>query len=138
MAGPQAWPAIAFTGSDFERLLRSLVSPFIMKTAALALFAATVLFVVSPVFAGNKGDHACCAKSASHSKDVACINYASLNLTSDQKAKIEKWQGECLKAGCTDESRRTFLDHSKSILSADQFAKLKQQCNASAASKTRA
>ncbi len=81
----------------------------------------------SPAFAGDK---ACCAKSASDR--TACANLASLNLTPDQKSKIEAWQAECIKGGCTRESRKTFLKQAKGILSADQFAKLKAQCGKSA------
>ena len=98
-----------------------------MKTAPLALLAAALLFAMSPAFAGKSGDHSCCAQTAAHS-DAMCLNYASLDLTADQKSKIEAWQAECTKAGCTKESRRTFLKQAKGVLSAEQFAKLKQQC----------
>ncbi|PYK18379.1 MAG: hypothetical protein DME55_06900, partial [Verrucomicrobia bacterium] len=50
----------------------------------------------------------------------------------DQKAKIETWQAECMKAGCTKESRKTFLKQAKGILSAEQFAQLRAQCQKSA------
>jgi hypothetical protein len=110
-----------------------------MKTAVLALLASATLFVISPAFAGNKAGDGCCAKNVSHSEDMACIDYASLNLTPDQKSKIEAWQAECTKAGCTKESRHAFLKQAKGILSADQFAKLKQQCKAmKGAAKTQA
>jgi hypothetical protein len=42
------------------------------------------------------------------------------------------WQAECMKAGCTKESRQTFLKQAKGILSAQQFAQLKAQCQKSA------
>ena len=110
-----------------------------MKTAALALLSAASLFAVSPVFAGSKaGDHGCCAKSASHTEGVACIDYASLNLTANQKSKIEAWQADCTKAGCTKESRRTFLKQAKGILSAEQYATLKAQCEAKSGAKKQA
>jgi hypothetical protein len=102
------------------------------KTVVLSLAATLALFVVSPLSAGNKADHSCCATAASNS-DTLCLNYATLNLSTDQKSKIEAWQAECTKAGCTKESRRTFLKQAKGVLTADQFAKLKQQCNAKAA-----
>ena len=89
------------------------------------------MLVASPVFAkGKSGDMACCAKNASNQQ--ACGNLASLNLTADQKSKIESWQSECMKAGCTKESRQAFLKKAESILSKDQFAKLKAECNKSA------
>ena len=85
------------------------------------------ILIASPVFAGGK---ACCAKSASNQK-VACADFASLNVTADQKSKLTTWQSECMKAGCTKESRAKFLRQAKGILSADQYAKLKEQCEKS-------
>jgi hypothetical protein len=89
------------------------------------MFLAAALIIASPVFAGGK---ACCAKTASHDK-MACSSFASLNLSSDQKTKLDAWQTECMKAGCTKQSRAAFLKKAKGILSADQYAKLKGQCN---------
>ncbi len=97
-----------------------------IKILGTAVVAAAML-AASPAFAGGK---ACCAKNASN--QAACANLASLNLTSDQKTKIEAWQAECTKAGCTKESRAQFLKQAKGILSADQYAKLKTECNKSA------
>lgn len=101
------------------------------KIITTALVAAAML-AASSAFAGNK---ACCAKSASNQHSMACMNLASLNLTPDQKAKIEAWQTECMKAGCTSESRKTFLSRAKGVLSAEQFAQLKAQCNKTANAK---
>jgi len=97
------------------------------KLFGIAVIAATML-IASPVFAGGK---ACCAKGASHDKPM-CTDLASLHLTSDQQTKIEAWQSECMKAGCTEESRARFLKQARGILSADQYAKLKAECDASA------
>ena len=90
----------------------------------------SALVIVAMLMASNAfaGDHACCAKGASKADAMACVNLATLNLTADQKAKIEAWQADCMKAGCTKESRKTFLKQAKEILSADQFAQLKAQC----------
>jgi hypothetical protein len=97
-----------------------------IRITTTALVAAALL-TASSAFAGDK---ACCANGAS--KSMACVNLATLNLTSDQKTKIEAWQAECMKAGCTRESRQTFLKRAKGILSAQQFAQLKAQCQKSA------
>ena len=100
-----------------------------IKILGTAVVAAAML-VASPAFAGGK---ACCAKNASNaSNEAACDNLASLNLTADQKTKIEAWQSECMKAGCTKQTRAQFLRKAKGILSADQYAKLKEQCDRSA------
>ena len=97
------------------------------------LLVAAAMLMASSAFAGDK---ACCANGASKAKLMACVNLAALNLTADQKTKIEAWQGECMKAGCTNESRQTFLNRAKGILSAEQFAQLKAQCKKSPNAKT--
>jgi hypothetical protein len=101
-----------------------------VKFIGTVVIAATML-VALPAFAKDKaGDTACCAKNASNQQ--SCTNLASLNLTADQKSKIEAWQSECMKAGCTKESRHAFLKKAEGILSKDQYAKLKAECNKSA------
>jgi hypothetical protein len=98
-----------------------------IKITITALVAIAML-AASSAFAGDK---ACCAKGASKGNSMACVNLATLNLTADQKTKIEAWQAECMKAGCTKESRKTFLKQAKGILSAEQFAQLRAQCRKS-------
>jgi hypothetical protein len=98
-----------------------------IKITTTALIAAAML-IASSAFAGDK---ACCASGVSHSGKMACANLTALNLRPDQKAKIEAWQAECMKAGCTKESRQTFLKQAKGILSAEQFAQLKAACKKS-------
>ena len=102
-----------------------------IKITSIALVAAAML-TASSAFAGDK---ACCAKGASNTGSIACVNLATLNLTLDQKTKIEAWQADCMKAGCTKESRQTFLSRAKAILSAEQFAQLKGQCKKTASAK---
>src|SRR6266705_4531280 len=101
-----------------------------IKTAATLVAAA--MLAASSAFAG---DHACCAKGAANAHSMECINLVSLNLTPDQKTKIEAWQAECMKAGCTKQSRQTFMSRAKGILSAEQFVQLKGQCNKTAHAK---
>jgi len=102
-----------------------------MIKTATTLVAAAIL-AASSAFAG---DHACCAKGAANAHSMESINLASLNLTPDQKTKIEAWQSECMKADCTKESRQTFLSHAKGVLSPQQFAELKAQCKKTGISK---
>ena len=90
------------------------------------------MLITSTAFAGDK---ACCAKGASNTSSMACADLASLNLTPDQKSKIETWQADCMKAGCTKESRKTFLKQAKGILSEEQFTQLKAQCKKTASAK---
>ena len=71
-----------------------------IKITTAALVAAA-MFISSSAFAGDK---ACCAKGVSNTEKTACLDLATLNLTPDQKAKIEAWQADCVKAGCTKEN----------------------------------
>jgi len=98
-----------------------------MIKTTLALLAAGVL-AASPSFAGGKS---CCgAKGTQVSNDSAnCMNLASLNLSTDQSSKLVAWQSACMKAGCTKESRDAFMKKAKTILSADQYAQLKSECD---------
>jgi hypothetical protein len=98
----------------------------------ITTLVAAAMLVASSAFAG---DHACCAKGAANARSTECLNLASLNLKPDQKTKIEAWQAECMKAGCTKESRQTFLSRAKGILSPQQFAELKAQCKKTGISK---
>ena len=94
------------------------------------IFVVAALAVASAAYAKDKsGDMACCAKTAS---GESCLNLTGLNLNADQKTKIEAWQSECMKAGCTKESRQAFLKKAQGILSPDQYAKLKAECSKSA------
>jgi hypothetical protein len=102
-----------------------------IKITTTALVMAGML-MASSAFAG---EHACCAKGAANPQSMACVNLATLNLTPDQKTKIEAWQADCMKAGCTKESRQTFLSRAKAILSAEQFAQLKGQCKKTTSAK---
>jgi hypothetical protein len=95
-----------------------------MTKFTLALMAAAA-FVVSPAFAGDKDkDHACCATSAK--MDSAA--FAKLNLTAEQKTKMDTLVAKCNKDGCTKESMATFMKSAESILSKDQMAAFKAEC----------
>src|SRR2546430_11820460 len=88
-----------------------------MKITTTVLVAASML-TASSAFAG---DHVCCAKGASNRSSVACVNLASLDLTADQKTKIEAWRAECIIARCTQESRQTLLSRANGLPSTEQF-----------------
>jgi hypothetical protein len=96
-----------------------------IKITAVSLVTAALLSA-GAAFAGEKHDSACCAAGASNK--TACANFEKMNLTADQKTKIEAWQADCMKGGCTEKSRTTFLKKAERILSKDQFAMLKAQC----------
>ena len=97
-----------------------------MKTRYVGLvFVAVAALVSAPLRAEDNAP--CCAKGASAHKEM-CANYASLNLSADQKTQLTSLQQKCMKDGCTEESRAKFLKSAKKILSADQYAQLKAEC----------
>ena len=108
------------------------VSAFTMIKITVSTLVAAAMLVASSAFAGDK---ACCVKGVSNTEKTACADLTALNLTPDQKTKIEAWQAECMKAGCTKESRKTSFKQAKGILSAEQFAQLKAECKKSAQAK---
>jgi hypothetical protein len=113
--------------------MRSAISLFTMNKIITTALVAAAMLTASSAFAGGK---ACCAKGASNKSSMLCVSLATLNLSPDQKVKIETWQTDCMKAGCTKESRQTFLSRAKGVLSAEQFAQLKAQCDKTAKAKT--
>ena len=92
----------------------------------IALVAASA-FVVAPMFAGEHGD---CAKKVGHEAKAACsVSFAKLDLTSDQKEKMEAAMSEHHKAGCTEASETKYMKQVEGILNADQYAKFKAECS---------
>ena len=93
-----------------------------MKFKILSLIAAGV-FAASSVFGGGK---ACCA---THQGKMECSQiYAKLNLTPAQKTKLDALQAQCEKEGCTKNSMDKFMHSAKRVLSQEQYAQLKTEC----------
>lgn len=86
---------------------------------------AAAAFAVTSAQAGNKG---CCATHAKNDKMECSQTYAKLNLSSEQKVKLESLEAKCHKDGCTKESMDNFMKSAEGILSQEQFATLKAEC----------
>src|SRR4030095_13853240 len=94
-------------------------------TKLIALLAAG-LFVTGTMFAGEHGD---CTKKVGNEAKMACqVSLASLNLTADQKTKMDAAMAEHQKAGCSEASEAKYMQEAKSILNKEQYAKFKAQC----------
>ena len=94
-------------------------------TKLIALVAAGA-FAAGTMFAGEHGD---CAKKAGNEGKMACTaSLATLNLTADQKTKMETAMAEHHKAGCTEATEAKFMKDAKGILTPEQFAKFKAEC----------
>jgi Spy/CpxP family protein refolding chaperone len=94
-------------------------------TKIIALVAAG-LFAAGTMFAGEHGD---CTKKVGNEQKAACqASMASLDLTADQKTKMEAVMAEHHKAGCSEASEAKFMNDAKGILTAEQYAKFKAEC----------
>jgi hypothetical protein len=98
-----------------------------IKLTGLALVVAAA-FAVTSLHAGDK--KGCCARGASnHGKKECSQTYTKLNLSPDQKTKLDAFQAQCDKAGCTKESMAKFMKSAEGVLSKEQFVTLKAECN---------
>ncbi len=94
-------------------------------TKLIALTAAG-LFAAGTMFAGDHGD---CAKKVGHDGKMAChVSMASLNLTAEQKTKMDTAMAAHQKAGCTEANEAKFMDEAKTILTAEQYTQFKAAC----------
>ena len=102
-------------------------------TKLIALVAAG-LFATGTIFAGEHGD---CTKKVGHDAKAACqVSLASLNLTAEQKTKMDAIMAEHEKAGCTEASEAKYMQEAKGILTQEQYAKFEAQCKKGEKDKT--
>jgi hypothetical protein len=95
-------------------------------TKIIALLVAG-MFATGAVFAGEHGD---CTKQAGNTSKPACsVSLATLNLTPDQQAKMDKIMAEHHKAGCSEASEAKYMKEAEGVLNKDQFAKFKAECH---------
>lgn len=87
---------------------------------------AAAAFAITPAFAHDKDkEHACCATKGT--MDCAAT-YANLNLSTEQKAKMDALVEKCKGTGCTKESTEAFMKSAQEILSKEQMASFKTEC----------
>ncbi len=94
---------------------------------------AALAVAVTPAFAGDKDkDHACCTKG----EKMDSASFAKLNLTAEQKTKIDALVAKCDKAGCTKESMAEFMKSAEGVLNKEQYAAFKAECEKNHEKKT--
>jgi hypothetical protein len=100
----------------------------------LIALVAPGLFVAGTMFAGEHGD---CTKNVGNEAKAACqVSLASMNLTSEQKTKMDAAMAEHQKAGCTEASEAKYMQEAKGILNKEQYAKFKAECKKGEKDKT--
>jgi Spy/CpxP family protein refolding chaperone len=94
-------------------------------TKLVALVAAG-LFAAGTMFAGEHGN---CTKQVGNEGKMACeVSTANLDLTADQKTKMDALMAEHHKEGCSKESEAKYMKEAKGILTPEQYAKFKAEC----------
>jgi hypothetical protein len=102
-------------------------------TKIIALVVAG-MFAAGAVFAGEHGD---CTKKVGNAAKPACsVSLASLNLTPEQKTKMDATMAEHMKAGCSEATEAKYMQEAKGILTKEQFAKFKAECKGKDKAKT--
>jgi hypothetical protein len=116
-----------------QKFERHVVLPVLFSTmtklSGLALIAAAA-FAVTSAYAGDKEkDGGCCAIHANNAKMDCSQTYAKLNLSAEQKTKMDSLVAKCNKNGCTKESMEAFMKSAEGVLSKEQMATLKAECS---------
>jgi Spy/CpxP family protein refolding chaperone len=102
---------------NFDGEMRSIR---MMKTS-LAFVAAFIL-ALSSALAHDE----CSSMAASDCNAVCSKMLSKLDLTADQKTKLETARQECMKAGCNKESMEKFMQTAKGVLSPEQYAQMEK------------
>jgi hypothetical protein len=93
-------------------------------TKLIAVMAAG-LFAAATMFAGEHGN---CTKQVGNEAKAACqVTLASLDLTADQKTKLDAAMAEHHKAGCTEASEAKYKQEARAILTKEQWQKFKAE-----------
>jgi Spy/CpxP family protein refolding chaperone len=92
----------------------------------LIALAVAGLFAAGTMFAGEHGD---CPKKVGNEAKAACqASMASLDLTAEQKTKMDAAMVEHHKAGCSEATEAKFMKDAEDILTPEQYAKFKAEC----------
>ena len=97
-----------------------------MKKLLAFAVAAIITIGATAVYAGQ----GCCAgMSKSGAKGAACGGgmFSKLNLTDEQKAKVDALKADCRRATSTSECHEIFSQGMEKILTPEQFAQWKAQ-----------
>jgi Spy/CpxP family protein refolding chaperone len=103
-----------------------------MKKFLVLAVVAVVALGAASVFAGD----GCCAGKAKSSAKGGCCGdmFSKLNLTGEQKAKIETLKTDSRRATSTSEMHQVFEAGLEKILTPEQLAQFKTQCDKGAKS----
>ena len=96
-------------------------------TKLIALIAAGS-FAATALFAGEHGEGMLKVQNEKKEMKMACsIPLDDLNLTPEQRNKMNAVMTEHMKTGCTEASETKYMEETKAIMTPEQYAKFKQK-----------
>jgi Spy/CpxP family protein refolding chaperone len=96
-------------------------------TKFIALIAAGSYAAIA-VFAGEPGEGMLKVQHEKKEMKMACtISLAKLNLTPEQRKKMDAAMAEHMKTGCTEASEAKYLEQAKAIMTPEQYTKFKEE-----------
>jgi Spy/CpxP family protein refolding chaperone len=83
---------------------------------------------VSTLFASGQGEGMLKVQNESKEMKMACsIPLANLNLTPEQRKKMDAVMAEHHKAGCTEANEAKYMEEARAIMTPEQYAKFKEE-----------
>jgi fructose/tagatose bisphosphate aldolase len=96
-------------------------------TRLIALIAAGS-FAATALFAGEHGEGMLKVQNEKKEMKMACtISLAKLNLTTEQRKKMDAAMAEHMKTGCTEASEAKYMEQAKAIMTPEQYTKFKAE-----------
>ena len=85
-------------------------------------------FAASALFAGEHGEGMIKVQNENKEMKMACsVPLGDLNLTPEQKKKMNAVMGEHMKTGCTEAGEVKYMEEAKAIMTPEQYVKFKEK-----------
>jgi Spy/CpxP family protein refolding chaperone len=96
-------------------------------TKFIALIAAGS-FALGTLFASGQGESMLKVQNEKKEMKMACtISLAKLNLTPEQRKKMDAAMAEHMKTGCTEASEVKYMEQAKATMTPEQYTKFKEE-----------
>ena len=121
--------------------VRSILNDNQAGLSSLSTMTKLIALLVAGAFAAGTmfaDEHGNCAKQVGNKETtMAChVSLANLNLTPEQKTKMDALMAEHQKEGCTDATEAKYMKEAKGVLTKEQYAKFKAECKKSEKTQT--
>ena len=85
-------------------------------------------FAATALFAGEHGEGMLKVQNENKEMKMACsVPLGDLNLTPEQKKKLNAVMTEHMKTGCTEASEAKYMEEAQAIMTPEQYGKFKEK-----------